>query len=171
MTNKIHLNSLMIKALNRILELEPFQISMCTYTDLTFTNHRKGMRPNHQPDDYYTVSKHPCGTAYCLAGKMAADDGYPEKYRIPTNLDFFDHTEYVYDHLGFNVDTFDFIFGGLWPDDLDQAKLRAKIMLENSGEISFRKFFFDKYFDTLKSRGVLMGEYIKKEFEDEDDGY
>ena len=73
--------------------------------------------------------KHTCGTTFCLAGWLAYKDGYPEEYYING---WFAHTEYSEDLIGnVSIDSWEFLFDFIWPNDKELAIKRAEYVLEH----------------------------------------
>lgn len=140
MPNKIEISDKMRETLERILAMEPFNIEMYGYNDLDFSLLNVDSSPEELGNGIYEPTNHPCGTTYCLAGKLAADDGYPEAYRDLISRGFFRHQAYIARHLEIDSTIEDFLFDAEWPDDLDQAKKRAQLVLDNTGEIDFEHF-------------------------------
>lgn len=105
----------------RILELEPFKIEMMCFTDLPM---RAGLCELRE-------RAHECGTAFCIAGRLAALDDFPDEY---WKDDHFDFRGYSTDLCGFNLmsDEWRFLFEAFWPDSLDAAKERAAYVLEHN---------------------------------------
>lgn len=156
MSNKIKVTDKMRETLERILAMEPFDLEMEDYTNLVDLLHDNNQHLSDLEDKVYDASNHLCGTTYCLAGKLAAEDGYPEQFRnLISNNNFFNHTEYVNEYLEFPCSLDEFIFSGHWPNDLDQAKKRAQLMLDNAGYFDFEDYSGAQ----LEAHGIYYDQY------------
>lgn len=104
----------------RILDLEPFNIDMVNFSSINV----------HRDPEYMERKAHECGTTFCLAGRLAALDGFPTKF---WSEDVFSFTHYSSDICGYGFFSteWDFLFAPWWPDDLDAAKERAAYVLEH----------------------------------------
>ena len=83
----------------------------------------------------FKSTPHECDTSYCIAGRLAYLDGYPEKYKKSDNR--FYYCNYSGDLLCSEMfsDLWYFIFSSGWEDSLSHAKSRAQYVLDNDGEI------------------------------------
>lgn len=127
-------NDKLIKTCQRILKLEDFKITMNTFTNLP---EDKGVILMDVVNSNGKV-KHPCGTSYCLAGMLAAQDNYPEKYRRSYASGGFDFFAYIEDSLGCNDPSdkwYEFLFSMDWPNSLEAGKLRAQYLIDHNYEI------------------------------------
>lgn len=103
----------------RIMELETFEVDMVCFSSIN----------NHLSLENLRREAHECGTTFCIAGRLAFIDGFPEAY---WDEDHFDFTGYSADVCGHSImsDEWDFMFSMNWPDDLNAAKERAAYVLE-----------------------------------------
>lgn len=105
---------------HRILNLEDFDVDMVYFSNIA----------NHLSLEDLRREAHECGTTFCIAGRLAHIDGFPEAYWCE---DHFDFTHYSSDICGYDFFSteWDFLFAPWWPDDLDAAKERAAYVLEH----------------------------------------
>lgn len=104
------------ETLQRIIDLEPFHINMTAFCS-----------------EDKVLQEHTCGTTYCIAGRLAHLDNYPDEYRDSPHEDFnYDaySTDILDDSKGIQG-LWTYLFDPGWPDDLESAKDRARYVLEN----------------------------------------
>lgn len=106
------------KTAHRILNLEDFDVDMVCFSNIA----------NHLSLENLRRRAHECGTTFCIAGRLAHIDGFPEAY---WREDHFDFTSYSSDLCGhyFTSAEWDFLFSMSWPDSLQAAKDRATYVL------------------------------------------
>lgn len=108
----------------RIVALDDFEINMANYIDT-----------------------HDNVTSYCIAGRLAYLDEYPEEYMVDG---VFDNSAYIWGRLfGVVNDNYDinqileiklWLFATKWPDSLEHAKARAQKLLDNECNYNYRFF-------------------------------
>lgn len=91
--------------------------------------------------DFHTEAKPSCGTAFCFAGYLAYQDGYPEEYinkygqfkYTPYSLSLLglDESEYVDD----NDTVWSFFFDAGWPNSFKSLKARCQTVIALEGGI------------------------------------
>lgn len=104
------------ETLQRIIDLEPFHIDMTNFCS-----------------EDKVLQEHVCGTTYCIAGRLAHLDEYPEEYRGVWGEEF-NYDLYSASLLDSNREIpglWSYLFDPCWPDDLESAKDRARYVLEN----------------------------------------
>jgi hypothetical protein len=104
----------------RIMELGDFDVDMVCFSNIS----------NHSSLEDLRRKAHECGTTFCIAGRLAHIDGFPEAYWCG---DHFDFTGYSTDQCGHGLmsEEWDFLFSMSWPDSLQAAKERAGYVLEH----------------------------------------
>ncbi|KPW03219.1 hypothetical protein AN390_01294 [Pseudoalteromonas sp. P1-11] len=104
----------------RILELEPFEVDMVCFSNIS----------NHSSLENLRQRANECGTTFCIAGRLAHIDGFPDEYWCE---DHFNFTGYSTELCGHSLmsEEWDFLFSMNWPDSLQAAKRRAAYVLEH----------------------------------------
>lgn len=107
----------LIETCKEIVELEDFNLNMSKFK-----------------------AENECGTAYCIAGRLAALDGYPDGYEdeYGYTVDGFDYIVYSYEKIGEEYCDYEevsanwwFLFDQDWPNSLEDAKRRAQYIIDN----------------------------------------
>ncbi|GEK54221.1 hypothetical protein [Pseudoalteromonas espejiana] len=104
----------------RILELEPFEVDMVCFSNIS----------NHTSLENLRQRANECGTTFCIAGRLAHIDGFPQEFWCE---DHFDFTGYSTELCGKGLmsEEWDFLFSMNWPDSLIEAKKRAAYVLKH----------------------------------------
>jgi len=102
---------------------ETFDLDMAEYCTSTYENMPKA---------------NSCGTTFCFAGYLAAEDDYPEDFICNESVfNPFRYNEYSMTLLGIenSNEAWDFFFCSLWPSTFKDLKERCQCVIDNDGEI------------------------------------
>lgn len=103
---------------HRVLELEDFGVDMVCFSNIPKPSSLEDLRRK----------AHECGTTFCIAGRLAHLDGFPEEYWCEDHFDFTGYSTDLCGH-GLMSEEWDFLFNMNWPDSLQEAKKRATYVL------------------------------------------
>ena len=117
------------------------------------------------PDFMQSVQESPntCGTSFCIAGWLAAYDGFPKEHRDYSEIDkrnfHFKYIDYSETLTGQDSEDLEwkFLFFDYWPNSLKAAKKRAKHLIDNGGvappiETWLKEFDFTSSYGLAKLR-------------------
>ena len=77
---------------------------------------------------------HECGTSYCIAGRLAFLNGYPDEFKLA--IDSNGKYEFSYDAYSSSLVEksgifWSWLFDASWPNSLDHAKQRASYLIKH----------------------------------------
>jgi hypothetical protein len=75
-------------------------------------------------------SQNECSTSYCIAGRLAYLDNYPEEYSDGLFFDYISYSSDLIEVHRLDSALWKFLFSGNWPNSLIHAKERAQYVLD-----------------------------------------